>query len=199
MNIKHTALALSATVLFISGCAVASDSSDSMQNKSMAKPMMMPFGNKSDVAYAHTLWNKLQSMGFNSTASKLYMGGPPHGKVREVLEGKIDGNLVVVKRNYRGKDMTIDKVAADRSKYLASITVMAKRPGYDPADADWFWVKYAPNGKILSNPKGMKLAGKVAKGMPKGCIACHSAASGGDFLFIQDKNISPKATLIGSM
>ena len=199
MNIKHTALALSATVLFISGCAVASDSSDSMQSQTMNKKMMMPFGNKSDVAYAHDLWNKLESMGFNSTASKLYMGGPPHGKVREVLEGKIDGNLVVVKRNYRGKNMTIDKVATNRSKYLASITVMAKRPGYDPEDKDWFWVKYAPNGKILSNPKGMKLAGKVAKGMPKGCIACHSAASGGDFLFIQDKNISPKATLIGSM
>ena len=30
------------------------------------------------------------------------------------------------------------------------------------------------------------LAGKVAKGKPKGCIACHSAAPGGDFMFLRN-------------
>jgi len=106
---------------------------------------------------------------------------------------------VVVKRNYRGEGITPSDVEKNRAKYIASVTVMAKRPGYDPADKDWFWVKYKPNGEVMANPKGMKLAGKVAKGMPIGCISCHSAAPGGDFLFIQDKNISPKATLIGSL
>ena len=38
----------------------------------------------------------------------------------------------------------------------------------------------------MKNPKGMSLAGRVAKGMPAGCIACHSNAGGGDFLFIND-------------
>jgi hypothetical protein len=204
MNIKYSIAALSTAVLLISGCAVASENSstnNSMQNSSISKKGMMkpPFGGLADVSYAHNLWNELQSRGFNTTDSKLYTGGPPHGKVREVLEGKINGNLVVVKRNYRGKSITVAKVSADRAKYLKSITVMAKRPGYDPADKDWFWVKYAPNGTIMKNPKGMKLAGKVAKGMAKGCISCHAGASGNDFLFIQDKNISPKATLIGSM
>jgi len=33
-----------------------------------------------------------------------------------------------------------------------------------------------------SNPNGMMLAGKVAKG----CIACHSAAPGGDMMFLHD-------------
>ncbi len=205
MNIKYFGIALSATML-ISSYAVAScggnGENHSKQNSMTSKKVMMkspPFGAPADVTYAHNLWNQLQKRGFNSTNSKLYTGGPPHGKVREVLEGKIDGNLVVVKRNYRGKSITVAEVASDRAKYLTSITVMAKRPGYDPADKDWFWVKYAPNGTIMKNPKGMKLAGKVAKGMAKGCISCHAGASGNDFLFIQDKKISPKATWIGSM
>jgi len=59
--------------------------------------------------------------------------------------------------------------------------------GYDPDDKDWFWVKYAPDGTVLTNPKGMKLAGRVAKGMDKGCIACHAGAPGGDMVFNHDK------------
>jgi len=197
MNMKYLIIAISTTVLFISGCSMASGPSDTkMSKKSMMVP---PFGGMDDVAYAHDLWNKMQKMGFNTKDSNLYVGSPPHGIVREVLEGKIDNNLVIVKRNYRGKGLTPGQVAIDRAKYIASITVMAKRPGYDPEDKDWFWVKYKPNGEIMKNPKGMKLAGKVAKGMPVGCISCHAAAPGGDFIYIQDKNISPKATLIGSM
>ncbi|MFK5881286.1 MAG: hypothetical protein QM482_03645 [Sulfurospirillum sp.] len=202
MNTKYFIVALSATGLLISGCAMSSDygtNSDKNTNKKSMGKMVPPFGSMDDVSYAQNLWNKLEMMGFNSKASKLYTGSPPHGKVREVLEGKIDGNLIVLKRNYGGKGVSIDSVSLNRSKYLKAITVMAKRPGYDPDDKDWFWVKYTPDGIIMKNPKGMKLAGKVAKGMPVGCISCHAAAPGNDFLFIQDKGVSPKATLIGSL
>ena len=150
--------------------------------------MMAPFGSKNDVSYAKNLWQKLEAKGLNSTPANLYVGGPPHGKVREVLEGKIDGKRVIVKRNYRGKNITVKKVAANRVKYLKSVTVMQKRKDYDPADADWFWVKYAPDGTIMKNKKQMSLAGKVAKGKPIGCIACHAAAPGGSFVFKHNKS-----------
>lgn len=198
MRTKYLILSISAAALLVSGCAMA-DSNPKAEMTSQKSGMMMPFGGANDVAYAKDLWNKMEKMGFNSVDSKLYVGSPPHGTVREVLEGKIDGNLVIVKRNYYGKGITTDAVAKNRTKYLKGITVMAKRPGYDAETKDWFWVKYSPDGSIMKNPKGMKLAGKIAKGMPIGCIACHSAAPGGDYMFIQDKNISPKATLIGSM
>lgn len=76
-----------------------------------------------------------------------------------------------------------ETVANDPEKYLKAVTVMLKRPGYDAETKDWFWVKYKADGSIDTNPKGMKLAGKVAKGKPKGCIACHTAAPGGDMVF----------------
>ncbi len=43
------------------------------------------------------------------------------------------------------------------------------------------------DGTIKKNPKGMLLAGRVAKGMDKGCISCHSQAGGEDFLFSNDE------------
>jgi len=147
-----------------------------------------PFGGASDVSYAKQLWKKIEAKGLNSTPSNLYVGGPPHGKVREVLEAMIDGKRVIVKRNYRGKNITIQKVSHNRDKFLASITVMAKREkGYDNDNANWFWVKYDKYGDLLKNKKNMKLAGKIAKGMPVGCIACHASASGNDLVFKHNK------------
>ncbi len=150
--------------------------------------MMPPFGSSGDISYAKGLWQKMEMKGLNSVPANLYVGGPPHGKVREVLEATIDGKRIIVKRNYRGKDITVAKVKANRAKYLASVTVMQKRKGYDPADADWFWVKYAPDGSIMKNKKQMSLAGKVAKGKPVGCIACHASAPGGSFVFNHSKS-----------
>ncbi len=158
--------------------------------------MMPPFGSGDDVSYAKSLWQKMEAKGLNSTPANLYIGGPPHGKVREVLEATIDGKRVIVKRNYRGKDITVAKVAANRAKYLVSITVMQKREGFDPEDADWFWVKYAPNGTIMKNKKKMSLAGKVAKGKPVGCIACHAGAPGGTFVFEHTKNTNAATVFV---
>ncbi|NOX14781.1 MAG: hypothetical protein GXP61_01895 [Epsilonproteobacteria bacterium] len=149
--------------------------------------MMPPFGSGDDISYAKSLWQKMEAKGLNSTPANLYVGGPPHGKVREIVESTIDGNRVIIKRNYRGKDMTVAKVAANRAKYLVSVTVMLKRKGFDPQDADWFWVKYTPNGTIMKNKKKMSLAGKIAKGKPIGCIACHAGAPKGSFVFSHKK------------
>ena len=66
---------------------------------------------------------------------------------------------------------------------LAAVTVMKKVDGYSPQAGDWFWVKYSPDGSIDKNPDGVPLAGRVALGANEGCIACHSGAGGGDYVF----------------
>lgn len=175
------------TILLISLSAHAAD-------KTMMKA---PFGNPDDVAYASTLWDEMNKSGLNKMPATLYVGGPPHGKVREVLEGKINGKRVIVKRNYGGKGVSVKTVAANRSKYLKAITVMAKREaGYDSDNKDWFWAKYKPNGELHANPKGMLLAGRVAKGMKVGCIACHKSASGNDLVFIHNKEANAEVTIV---
>ncbi len=183
--------------LFILAILVMVGAASCSSTKQSGKMMKPPFGQPADVTYAKTLWTKLNKSGLNQTPATLYIGGPPHGKVREVLESKINGKRVIVKRNYGGKGITVKSVARNRTKYLKAITVMAKREtGYDSDNKDWFWVKYKPNGKLFVNPMGMKLAGRVAKGMDKGCIACHKSASGNDLVFIHNKEANAKITIL---
>ena len=95
---------------------------------------------------------------------------------------------VVIKDNFGGEGATLEAVARSPKEYLAAVTIMVQRKlGYDPENNDWFWVKFNADGSIAKNDGGMMLAGRVAKGMPKGCIACHSSAEGEDYLFFNDE------------
>lgn len=153
-----------------------------------------PFGGPEDVKYSQALWKALTKadlVGPNAIMSTPYTGQHPHGAILDTIDGtvKVKGTTgaVIVKRNYGGKGLTKQAVANDPGKYLKAVTVMFKRKGYDGDNKDWFWVKYKPDGGLFTNPKGMKLAGRVAKGMAKGCIACHKAAPGGDFVYNHDR------------
>lgn len=153
--------------------------------------MDKPFGGEEDIKYSIELWTTLKQahlVGPSAIRSMPYEGQVPHGAILEVLSSTIMVNGekgdVHVKANYGGPDMTRSKVVNEPGKYLKAVTVMFKREkGYDPDNQDWFWAKYTPDGGLHKNPMGMALAGRVAKGMDQGCIACHSTADGGDYLF----------------
>ncbi|MGB1257375.1 MAG: cytochrome P460 family protein, partial [Thiolinea sp.] len=101
-------------------------------------------------------------------------------------EATVDGHSgqLIVKRNHGGKDgLTVKEVFDEPDKYLAAVTIMFKREtGYDADNQDWFWAKYNAEGELDKNPKGMLLAGRVAKGGNQGCIACHTALGGKDMI-----------------
>ena len=152
-----------------------------------------PFGGEADVKYAKDLWTSMINASYagqDSIMSQPYTGQHPHGAILDTIQGpiNIDGRLhhIIIKRNYGGPGVSKETVANDPEKYLKAVTVMLKRPGYDPDDKDWFWVKYLPDGSLDKNPAGMMLAGMIAKGKPMGCIACHTAAPGGDMVFTSD-------------
>lgn len=155
-----------------------------------------PFGNPDDIAFGRKLWNALEQnrlVGGNTFRPMPYETAPPHGNIVETMDGKIaiDGrnDVVIVKKNFgkRG-ETTLEQVANNPTKYMTSITVMFKRENnYDPVNKNWFWAKYLPSGKLMKNPKGMALAGRVAKGSDKACIACHAGAPGDDFVYIHDR------------
>ncbi|MBT7589798.1 MAG: hypothetical protein HN561_01865 [Candidatus Scalindua sp.] len=175
-------------VVFVASCTTTGNKKSDEQKITGENTMLPPFGNAEDVNYSKKLWAKMEAKDLNSTPANLYVGGPPHGPVREVLEAIIDGKRVIVKRNFGGEGVSVKSVSQNRAAFLKAITVMAKREdGYDPENGDWFWVKYKPDGSLHTNAKGMKLAGKVAKGMDKGCIFCHQSASGNDLVFIHNK------------
>ncbi len=151
----------------------------------------MPFGGEDSVSDAADLWSVMRAEGMvgeNAVVSKPYKGMPPHGMVLDTIEKDVTVNghigRVIIKRNYGGDGVDVAKVAKNPKPWLKAVTVMFKREkGYDADNQDWFYAKYKPDGSLHTNPEKMLLAGRVAKGMPKGCIACHQAAPGGDYLF----------------
>ncbi len=154
------------------------------------------FGGEGDVNFAKSLWRaltKARLVGARAIGSTPYAGTRPHGSVLQTLDTtvRVSGQQgeVIVKKNYDGPGVTEARVADDPAKYLKAITVMFRRePGYDEDNSNWFWVKYGPDGQVLRNPAGKALAGRVAKGAKnKGCIACHAAAPGGDYVFNHDR------------
>ncbi len=171
------------SVLGVSGLVATASSQD-----------QPPFGAEEDIAYSQTLWDRLNEAnlaGDNAVNTIPYEGTEPHGLLLETLYRDIEvedhTGLVVVKRNYGPEGVTVEDVQSDRSEHLASVTIMFKREeGYDPENQNWFWAKYLPDGSLDKNPKDMQLAGRVAKGADLGCIACHTSAEGGDYLFTFD-------------
>ena len=151
-----------------------------------------PFGTDQDAAYAAQLWSIMAEMklvGNGMIRAFPYDGVAPHGMMLETFYttatiGDHSGDLLV-KRNFGPEGVEIDQVLADPDKHLGAVTVMYRREaGYDDDNQNWFWAKYLPDGSLDKNPKGMRLAGRVAKGADAGCIACHSAQE--DYVFTTD-------------
>ncbi len=156
-----------------------------------AAAMKPPFGSKGDVGFASKVWSAMVAQrlaGPNEIHSAPYEGTEPHGMMLElfITKATIDGRTgdLIVKRNFGPAGVTKEEVTNNPDKHLGAITVMFRREaGFDPEDKNWFWAKFLPDGSLDKNPKGMSLAGKVAKGKDVGCIACHSAADGGDMVY----------------
>lgn len=157
-----------------------------------------PFSGQANVEYASALWDAMEDanlVGEDSIVTYPYEGQAPHGKVLEYLETEFSfagqTDTLIVKKNYAGEGEVEElehAILNDRMQHLDSVTIMFRREaGYDPDHQNWFWAKYAPSGALDTNPKGMALAGRVAKGADAGCIACHQPAEGGDYIFSHDK------------
>lgn len=146
------------------------------------------FGTEADVAYAAELWAALEDahfVGHGITHGTFYEGAEPHGFVLETLFADItvDGVTApaIIKRNYGPAGVDVDEVGNDPNAYLAAITVMYQRPGFNPDTNDWFWVKWLPDG-TLDMAGENQMAGNVG-----GCIGCHTNAPGGDWIFVTDR------------
>jgi hypothetical protein len=151
----------------------------------------MPFGGEEDVAFADMLWKSMGGYEKWPMKSDVYPGKSPHGELLQLYYNlvNISGKPyhIIVKDNFGGEDATLEAVSQSPREHLGAVTVMLQRePGYDVDNSNWFWAKYKPDGAIDKNAKGVALAGRVAKGMDAGCIACHSNAKDSDYLFTND-------------
>jgi hypothetical protein len=164
-----------------------------------------PVGTELDIEYAQKLWSSLETekiVGSSALKAEPFFGGAkPHGMILELVYRtvEVEGHrgFVVVKKNYDGAGVSVDRVEADREKFLTSMTVMFRREaGYDNDNQNWFWVKYHPDGRVFqktANGSTTALAGRLVKGKTpednSGCIYCHASAGGGDYVFYPDISV----------
>ena len=138
--------------------------------------------------FEEKFWTYLKSNAYENWApapnskGDFYVGSSPHGAFLKMYLNRVAiGNpaelpagSIIVKENYH----------VDRST-LKAITVMYRSKAYNPANGDWYWIKFNPDGTVDSTSveSGSKpMAGKVTS-----CIECHSDAEGGDYTFFNDK------------
>jgi hypothetical protein len=123
------------------------------------------------------VWEHLKKVGYAKRwkmwpgKEAFYKGQEPHGVLVTTYvngpalrglggkKGVMADGAIIAKENYSPE------------KKLMAITVMYKVKGYNPEAGNWFWAKYAPDGKV------------EAEGKVEGCIKCHSGKKANDFLF----------------
>lgn len=136
---------------------------------------------------AHELWNKMQSENYHVNwkmwpgKEACYEGKEPHGAFLTTYVNTAAHEVIMQKKEKMPPGAIIIKENYMPDKNIASITVMHKIEGFAPDAFDWFWVKFAPNGKVMTEEKDGKtitLAGKVA-----GCIECHGKQTSNDYIF----------------
>jgi hypothetical protein len=142
--------------------------------KAAEEPKMELPGAEGAAVYSYiTTVSKYQDWDLWPGKDKMYKGQPPHGAflttyinkaAKSAIDaGKVTGaGAILVKENYSPE------------KKLAAVTVMYKVAGYNPDANDWFWAKYAADGKVQKE-------GKV-----EGCIKCHGAKKVNDYVFTGD-------------
>ncbi len=146
------------------------------------------YGKSADVILAKQLWTALLKRGVvgrNRIHVHAFKGKQPHGAIQQLYATTVTVNghrgRAIVKANHTAKGATVHSVYDQPNKFLSSYTVMfANKPGYDPENSNWFWVRYWKDGRITRTDTGTAVAGRVGKISPIGCIGCHRKVGGQD-------------------
>lgn len=101
----------------------------------------------------------------------MHKGVDPHGALLNVYVNDVALKGIAAKKGKLPLEsmVVIDNFKAD--KKLENIDVMYKVKGYNPADGDWFWAQYSPDGKVVEE-------GKIDE-----CIRCHVAQKTNDYVY----------------
>jgi len=102
--------------------------------------------------------------------NKMYKGAEPHGALLTTYVNDT-GIMGIKKKKPMPEGTIIAQEDYGSDKNLVALSVMYKIKGFKPEASDWFWAKYAPDGKVLT-------AGRAAA-----CITCHEKMKDNDYVF----------------
>lgn len=142
--------------------------------KAMGHYEKMPFPESGDVRHyitSHTPYRKAFTLWPGK--GELYTGQDPHGALLTTYVNDVTLESLKIMKGMQNNSLIVtENYNPDRN--LTSVTVMYKVKGYNPDGDDWFWAKYDPSFKILSE-------GKV-----KECMDCHGKVRDNDSIYAAD-------------
>lgn len=104
---------------------------------------------------------------------RLYKGTEPHGALLTTFVNQAASFSIKNKKGMAYDSIIVkENYTADRK--LDALTVMYRTKGYSPEGGEWFWAKYAPDGRPLTS-------GKV-----EACITCHGKKKENDYIQTED-------------
>jgi len=121
------------------------------------------------------VWSLMQQQDYSKKwmmwpgKTSLYTGKDSHGAFLTTRVNIPAFMAIAGKRPLpNGSVIVMENYSSD--KKMTDITVMFKSQAYNPDAGDWFWAKYAPDGKI-------EMEGKVDT-----CIKCHGQSKENDYI-----------------
>ena len=100
---------------------------------------------------------------------RLYKGAEPHGAMVTTFVNPAAYFSAKDKKGIAYDSIIVQENYSADKKFVA-LTVMYRVKGYNPEGGDWFWAKYAADGKVMAS-------GKV-----KECIDCHGKKRDNDYI-----------------
>jgi hypothetical protein len=160
-------------MLLTAGCAEGDERAEQLESPepvTTSTPAAVAIDTTPQALWAHLQAENYRSWPLFPGTGELYAGGEPHGMLLTTHVNRLahdaltnhasvlpDG-AILVKENYL-PDST-----------YAGATVMHKVTGFDPANGDWYWAKFEPDGSVED-------AGRAPM-----CQQCHSAGRDRDFV-----------------
>jgi hypothetical protein len=159
--------------LLAAGCSDGGDGteqSESLEPVTTAPPPAIAVDTTPQALWAHLQGEDYRSWPLFPGKGELYTGTEPHGMLLTTYvnglahdglvnaAGTLPDGAILVKENYM-PDST-----------YAGATVMHKVAGYDPANGNWYWAKFGPDGTVED-------AGRAPM-----CQQCHAAGRQQDFV-----------------
>jgi len=160
---------------------------------SRTSPPRQPRRPQSVEEFARDFWQFLHKSTSSYTAWKNVASRPrdvddaPHGKASKTFLNSIAADDTATLPY--GSILVTENTGSDDDTVTA-ISVMYRVRGSDPANHDWFWMQYLPDGtlaKMSAEPGAKPLAGRVTA-----CIQCHKMVPDDDLVFFN--NEAPEAS-----
>ena len=113
-------------------------------------------------------------------------GREPHGMLQSTYVNEIVDSALASGAAIMPAGAIIVKESHEPDSLLSSVLVMYKITGYDPDNNDWFYAAFQSNGRLLNDPDGEPIIGRVEL-----CSDCHAERRDRDYLYSSRPDPSP--------